>query len=154
MKRFRVDRRLGLLLGGVLLASFVALGAAVALPSSDPDLQGDAKKLSGLEARGMKIYRNEGCWYCHTQYLRSSATDSELGKPLGPDAYLAASPAMLGHERIGPDLTQGLSFANTKALVAYLSDPAAEGYRTSMPSYAYLGEDDLRALAAYLLSLR
>ncbi len=154
MKRLRVDRRLGLLLGGVLLASFVALGAAVALPSADPDLQGDGKELSRLEARGMKVYRNEGCWYCHTQYLRSSAADAELGRPLDPDAYLAASPAMLGHERIGPDLTQRLSVANVEALVAYLSDPGAEGYRTSMPSYAYLGEDDLRALAAYLRSLR
>jgi cbb3-type cytochrome oxidase cytochrome c subunit len=154
VKRLRVDRRLGLLLGGVLLASFVALGAAVALPSADPDLQGDAKELSRLEARGMQVYRNEGCWYCHTQYLRSSAADAELGRPLDPDAYLAASPLMLGHERIGPDLTQGLRFANAEALVAYLGKPGSEGYRTSMPSYAYLGEDDLRALAAYLLSLR
>lgn len=154
MKRLRVDRRLGLLLGGVMLASFVALGAAVALPSSDPDLHGDAKELSRLEARGMKVYRNEGCWYCHTQYLRSGAADAEFGRPLDPDAYLDASPAMLGHERIGPDLTQGLSFASVKALVDYLSKPGSEGYRTSMPSFAYLGEEDLRALAAYLLSLR
>ena len=154
MRRVRVDRRLGLLLGGVLLASCVALGAAVALPSADPTLHGDAKKLSKLEARGMKVYRNEGCWYCHTQYLRSSATDSELGRPLDLDAYLGATPAMLGHERIGPDLTQGLSFANLSALVDYLSKPGSQGYRSSMPSYAYLGEDDLRALAAYLLSLR
>jgi cbb3-type cytochrome oxidase cytochrome c subunit len=154
VKRLRVDRRLGLLLGGVLLASFVALGAAVALPSSDPDLQGKGKELSRLEARGMKVYRSEGCWYCHTQYLRSGAADAELGRPLGADAYLAASPAMLGHERIGPDLTGELSFADAKALMAYLSKPGAKGYRSSMPSYAYLGEDDLRALAAYLLSLR
>lgn len=154
MKRLRVDRRLGLLLGGILLASFVALGAAVALPSADPDLQGDAKELSRLEARGMHVYRNEGCWYCHTQYLRSSAADAELGRPLDPEAYLGASPAMLGHERIGPDLTQGLSFANSRVLADYLRQPGTVAYRTSMPSYAYLGEDDLKALAAYLLSLR
>jgi cbb3-type cytochrome oxidase cytochrome c subunit len=153
MKLPRVDRRLGLLLGGVMLASFVALGSSVALPASDPDLRGDAKKLSRLEARGMTVYRNEGCWYCHTQYLRETAVDARLGEPLGPEAYLGASPAMLGHERIGPDLSQGLSF-NAEGLVVYMRDPGAEGYRSAMPSYAYLGEDDLRALAAYLLSLR
>jgi cbb3-type cytochrome oxidase cytochrome c subunit len=154
VKRLRVDRRLGLLLGGVLLASFVALGSSVALPSADPDLKVDAKELSRLERRGMKVYASEGCWYCHTQYLRSSAVDTKLGEPLGPEAYAGASPVMLGHERIGPDLTQGLSFKDAASLIAYLSDPGAEGYRTSMPSYRYLGEDDLRALAAYLLSLR
>jgi cbb3-type cytochrome oxidase cytochrome c subunit len=154
VKRLRVDRRLGLLLGGILLASFVALGSSVALPSADPDLQGEAKEMSRLEVRGMKVYRNEGCWYCHTQYLRSSSADAKLGDPLDPAAYAGASPVMLGHERIGPDLTQGLSFKDEQSLIDYLSDPGGAAYRTSMPSYRYLGEDDLRALAAYLLSLR
>lgn len=150
----RVDRRVGLLLGGVLLASFVALGGSVALPASDPELAGEAKDMARLEARGMKVYANEGCWYCHTQYVRTSAVDAALGEALGPDGYAGASPATLGHERIGADLTHGGSFSDTQTLIAYLRDPGAERDRSSMPSYAYLGEDDLRALAAYLLSLR
>ncbi len=154
MKRLRVDRRAGLLLGGVLLASFVALGASVALPAADPELKGEARDLSRLEARGMKVYANEGCWYCHTQYVRETAIDAELGKPLGADGYAGASPAMLGNERIGGDLTHGPSFADARTLIAYLRDPGAERFRSSMPSYAYLGEEDLRAIAAYLLALR
>jgi cbb3-type cytochrome oxidase cytochrome c subunit len=152
--KLRVDRRVGLLLGGVLLASFVALGGSVGLPASDAELAGEAKELSPLEARGMKVYASEGCWYCHSQYVRESAVDADLGGPLGPDGYAGASPATLGHERIGPDLTHGGSLADARTLIAYLRDPGAEGDHSSMPSYAYLGEDDLRALAAYLLSLR
>lgn len=152
--KLRVDRRIGLLLGGVLLASFVALGGSVALPASDPELAADAKEMSRLEARGMKVYADEGCWYCHTQYVRNTGVDADLGEPLDPDGYAGASPATLGHERIGPDLTHGSSLADPQALIAYLRDPGAVHGHSSMPSYAYLGSDDLRALAAYLLSLR
>lgn len=149
-RRVRVDRRVGLLLGGVLLLAFVALGASVALPATDPDLEGKPQRLSRLEARGMEIYRGEGCWYCHTQYVRNSATDAAYGEPLDPGAYEGRSPAMLGTERVGPDLTHVASrFGDAQAVLALLRKG-----ENSMPPYAYLGEDDLRALAAYLLSLR
>jgi cbb3-type cytochrome oxidase cytochrome c subunit len=153
MKRLRVDQRAGLLMGGIVFATFVALGAAVALPASDPDLAADVKDLSPLEERGMKVYRGEGCWYCHTQYLRNTEGDVAMGEPLGPEGYAGASPAMLGHERIGPDLLS-VRFTDAADLMAYLREPGEKERRTAMPSYAYLGEDDLRALAAYLLSLR
>lgn len=153
MKRVRVDQRAGLMLGGVIFATFVALGAAVALPASDPDLAAEEKDLSPLEERGMTVFRSEGCWYCHTQHLRNTATDVELGEPLGPDAYAGLSPAMLGHERIGPDLLT-TRFTDAEQLIGYLRAPGRDRPRTAMPSYAYLGEEDLRALAAYLLSLR
>jgi cbb3-type cytochrome oxidase cytochrome c subunit len=155
MKRLRVDQRAGLLMGGVIFASFIALGASVALPAADPELAGEGEERSRLEMQGMRVYRNEGCWYCHTQYLRSSAVDGQYGEALGPEAYAADSPAMLGHERVGPDLTRReRRFADAAGLVAFLRDPAEDAPHTAMPSYAYLGEDDLRALAAYLLSLR
>jgi cbb3-type cytochrome oxidase cytochrome c subunit len=110
--------------------------------------------MSRLEAHGMEVYRNEGCWYCHTQYVRESAVDQALGEPLGPREYAAVSPAMLGAERVGPDLTHVGARFGQDDLLAYLRDPGGTEPRTSMPSYAYLGESDLRALVAYLLSLK
>lgn len=151
MKRLRLDRRVGLLLGGILLANILALGGSVALPAADPELGGEAEALSRLEARGLEVYRNEGCWYCHTQYLRNTHTDAVSKTPLGPDAYLGLSPAMFGHERIGQDLS--VSGIGPEGLLKVLREPGEDG-PTLMPSYAYLGEADLRALAAYLLSLR
>lgn len=154
-KRLRVDRRAGLLLGGILFASFVALGGSVALPAGDPDLVAEEVELSALEAEGMRVYRNEGCWYCHTRFVRQTPIDDRLGDPTGPAHYAGEAPAMIGHERIGPDLAHlGTRFADASSLVSYLRDPGGEGARTSMPSFAYLGEDDLRALAAYLLASR
>jgi cbb3-type cytochrome oxidase cytochrome c subunit len=79
--------------------------------------------------------------------------DGQLGEPLEASRYNGASPSMLGLERIGPDLTHLRSrFTSDEDLIAFLRDPASKGHRTSMPSYGYLGADDLRALAAYLLS--
>jgi cbb3-type cytochrome oxidase cytochrome c subunit len=153
MRRLRVDRRVGLLLGGVLLASFAALGASVALPASDPELAGREERLSRLERQGMEVYRNEGCWYCHTQYVRESSVDADLGTPMDAKAYAGESPAMLGTERIGPDLTHyGSSGVGPSTVVDFLSDPGEDSsYRHR---FGYLSDADLRALAAYLLSLK
>lgn len=145
MSRIRADRRVGLLLAGVVLLTFVALGASVALPATDPSLETEPRELSADAARGMEVYRSEGCWYCHTQYVRQTASDAELGEPLGAEAYGDQSPAMLGTERIGGDLTYPEA-RQAEALVEALEDHG-KGY-----SYAYLSEEDLDALAAYLLA--
>jgi cbb3-type cytochrome oxidase cytochrome c subunit len=157
VKHVRADRRVGLLLGGILLLTFVAIGATVALPAADPAIRSTrgARTFAGDARRGMVVYRNEGCWYCHTQYTRETAQDKAWGKPLGASAYANQSPALLGLERLGPDLTHlGSRFPDAAALASFLEDPGEDRPRTSMPQYAYLSERDLRALAAYLLSFR
>lgn len=149
--RVRADQRVGLLLGGVLLATFVALGSSVALPSADPDLEGESQDLSRLEARGMDVYRAEGCWYCHTMYVRETTVDGELGEPLDAGAYAGSSPSMLGLERIGSDLTHyGARSGRAAEVLGFLRDPS-DGYQHQ---FSYLSDDDLEALAAYLASLR
>jgi cbb3-type cytochrome oxidase cytochrome c subunit len=153
--RPRADRRVGLLLAGILLLTFVAIAATVALPATDPAVRSTkgARAFKGDAARGMLVYRNEGCWYCHTQYVRETAQDKTYGKPLSAATYANQSPALLGLERLGPDLTHvAARFADADALVAFLKKPGDD--RTSMPAYSYLSEKDLRALAAYLLSFR
>jgi len=146
--KLRADRRVGLLLGGVVLLMFVAMGATIALPASDSSLQGEATELSEAEERGMKVYRSEGCWYCHSQYVR----DSEGGdgnEPSDPAAYAGRSPSMLGLERVGPDLAHGPTLTGS-ALTEFL----VGGEDGHAPPYGYLSDEDLEALTAYLLSLQ
>jgi cbb3-type cytochrome oxidase cytochrome c subunit len=148
MTKLRADRRVGLLLAGVILLTFVAIGATVALPAGDKTLKAKhPAKVSASEARGMRVFRSEGCWYCHTSYDRDTKT--EPGKALPASAYDGRSPSMLGFERIGPDLTHGAATLSSKAdIVKYLRK-----VHGSMPSYDYLSQKDLEALAAYLMSL-
>jgi len=135
----RADRRVGLLLGGVLLLTFVAIGATVALPASDPSVQNaKAKQMSTAVEHGMRIYRSEGCTSCHVTYERGSK----------PSTYAGRSPSLLGLDRVGPDLTHGPSLTTQADLVKYLRK-----VHGSMPSYDYLSSKDVDALAAFLLSL-
>ena len=148
----RADRRVGLLLAGVVLLSFVSIATTIALPASDESLTAEPRELSAQQNHGMRVFKAEGCWYCHTTYVRETAADEALGEPLDPKEYAGMQPSMLGVERDGPDLTYvHTRFANPADLVAYL-DGSSDKRRTSMPIYAYLSDDDLEALAAYLLS--
>ena len=154
-RELRADRRIGLLLAGVILLSFVSIATTIALPASDPALEAKPRELTAEQMHGMDVFKAEGCWYCHTSYVRETRADKQLGEPLDAKAYAGMSPSMLGSERDGPDLTYlHTRFANASDLVAYLRDPQSGGRRTSMPSYGYLSGTDLDALAAYLLSRR
>jgi cbb3-type cytochrome oxidase cytochrome c subunit len=151
--KLRADQRVGLLLAGVVLLSFVSIATTIALPASDPDLRTSPRKLSSQQQHGMQVFKAEGCWYCHTSYVRETSADKALGKPLSAKDYAGVSPSMLGVERDGPDLTYlHTRFSSASDLVSYLRDPSSAGDRTFMPSYAYLSDADLEALAAYLLS--
>jgi cbb3-type cytochrome oxidase cytochrome c subunit len=99
----------------------------------------------------MKIYRTEGCWYCHTQEVRTTPVDAPYGKPLGVRAYAGLSPVLLGSERVGPDLAHvGSRYGSAADIMDFLSRPS----KSQMPSYGYMSDSDLRALAAYLSSLK
>lgn len=150
--RLRADRRVGLLLAGVVFLTFVAIGATVALPASDPDVRGrgTATRRTALVSRGMAVYRSEGCWYCHTQQVRSTPVDAPYGRATRSAAYAGLSPPLVGLERIGTDLSHvGDRFGSPADFEELLTRRQSQ-----MPSYGYLSKDDLRALAAYLSSLK
>jgi cytochrome c oxidase cbb3-type subunit 2 len=151
--RVRADRRAGLLLAGIVFLAFVAIGATVALPAADPAVRATTTgpKLSALAARGMKVYRSEGCEYCHTIDVRDTPVDAAFGKPSAPADYAGQSPVLLGSERIGADLAHvGSRYSSAADLADILVHPP----RSQMPSYGFLSKQDLRALAAYLATLK
>lgn len=152
----RTDRHLGALLAACVLLLSVAAAAGVVLPATDRAVRAEgASTLDAKAQRGLRVYRNAGCWYCHTQEVRPLRTDAGLGEVSVPGDYADEGPAMIGVERVGPDLAHYGSRAPAAAdIVALLRDPRAADKRSSMPSYRYLSDADLDALAAYLSSLR
>jgi cytochrome c oxidase cbb3-type subunit 2 len=110
-----------------------------------------AVTLSKTVAEGMRVYRNEGCWYCHTQDVRSTPVDAPYGKATDAKAFDGLSPVPIGFERIGPDLSHvGSRYTSTGDLMKLLTHPPS----SQMPSYDFLSKKDLRALAAYLATLK
>ena len=69
--------------------------------------------------------------------------------------YVNEAPALIGTQRLGPDLMHvGSRIEDPGGLGDHLDDPAATRRWSIMPSYRYLTQGDLDALSEYLLSLR
>ena len=139
-----------------LLVSFVV--PAFEQPHRTATLLGEARDFpsDSLEDRGREVYISEGCVYCHSQQVRLAITDVGLGAVSQPGDYAELAPALLGTSRIGPDLMHAGSRAPTDdpAWVAdHLRDPSERRPWTIMPSYDYLSDADLAALAQYIAAL-
>src|SRR5712692_1477433 len=67
-----------------------------------------------LEQLGRDVYRREGCWYCHSQYVRPVAGEDQRWGPVSEVGESAHDwPHLLSTRRIGPDLTRvGLKFSD------------------------------------------
>jgi cytochrome c oxidase cbb3-type subunit 1 len=60
-----------------------------------------------LERRGRAVYIREGCWYCHSQFVRPvTGEDLRWGPISQAGEYVYDQPHMLSTRRIGPDLTR------------------------------------------------
>src|SRR5256885_15074045 len=60
-----------------------------------------------LEKLGRAVYIREGCWYCHSQYVRPVAGEELRWGPVSEAGeYAFDLPHLLSTRRIGPDLTR------------------------------------------------
>lgn len=57
------------------------------------------------EAQGRRVYIREGCWYCHSQYIRPVTGENARWGPVSQAGeYVYDQPHLFGTRRIGPDL--------------------------------------------------
>lgn len=147
-----------LIIFGILaLLAFAALVTLI-IPTMDNVLwepTDRARPYSAIEAQGRRIYGREGCWYCHTQQVRPVKADANLGPVSQPGDYVYDKPAYLGSERQGPDLTWvGDRLPDPEYHIIHLKNPRSTMPQSIMPSYNHLPDEDLRALAAYMVSMK
>ncbi len=169
----KLEKNAALLALGAFLLLMFAVTITVAVPLMQEDLyvaDAAAPRYDDPKvAQGRKIYIREGCFYCHTQqvrtldndtYFRAPAAVDENGNPVGdrptrPGDYAYDNPALLGTERTGPDLKYvAHRWPSKEWHIAHLIDPRSTTPGSIMPSYAHLPPEELDALAEYLLSLR
>lgn len=144
---------LATILFGGLLVFFAVVLALVFIPVFvwHPPQTYVGHPYTPLEERGRVIFYSNGCNYCHTQYVREFDTAS--GDPSMGGNYAFDNPLILGSERTGPDL----SYIGRKRSEAWerehWKDPRKLSPMSIMPSFEFLSEDDLTALAAYVFNL-
>ncbi|HBL31868.1 MAG TPA: cytochrome-c oxidase, partial [Acidobacteria bacterium] len=128
--------------GGLAVATLGLLGvtlqALTSVPSTEQIAQGGT---AAAELRGRRVYIQEGCIHCHSQYVRSATHDETWWGPAQP-LDRGEKPVLLGARRQGPDLLQ---VGNRRSAVwheIHLRDPRALNPGSRMPSYAHLFAGD------------
>jgi cytochrome c oxidase cbb3-type subunit I/II len=74
----------------------------------------EATDYTPLQQRGRDVYLREGCWYCHSQYVRPVTGETRRWGPVTESGEFAYDvPHLFGTRRIGPDLMRvGLKFSD------------------------------------------
>jgi cytochrome c oxidase cbb3-type subunit I/II len=149
---------------GFFVLSFVALGIIPAM-QLQAEINRTAPKtmqpLSAAEERGRTIYGREGCAYCHTEQVRSVASDMQrFGVPTAAWETQYDYPQLWGTRRIGPDLAREHGLRSDDWQFTHLFNPRSVVPDSIMPGYSWMfhgGGDkpsrDALDLVAYLRSL-
>jgi cbb3-type cytochrome oxidase cytochrome c subunit len=106
-----------------------------------------------LEEQGRQIYINNGCTYCHTQFIRPIDWDLGAERVAHEGDYIADKPHLVGTERTGPDLSQEGGEHPDDWHLAHFINPRFTRPASIMPSWEFLGLDQIMALIAYKQSL-
>jgi cbb3-type cytochrome c oxidase subunit II len=104
---------------------------------------------SSVEEEGRRIYIENGCTYCHTQFVRNIDWDLGAERIARSGDYVAERPHLLGSERTGPDLSQQGGEHPDDWHVAHYTNPRYVRPESIMPAFEYLGREKIDALVAY-----
>jgi cytochrome c oxidase cbb3-type subunit I/II len=74
----------------------------------------EATDYTAVQQLGRRVYLREGCWYCHSQYVRPVTGETRRWGPVSEAGeYAFDVPHLFGTRRIGPDLTRvGLKYGD------------------------------------------
>ena len=100
-----------------------------------------AADYSPLEALGRRIYVREGCWYCHSQFVRPVTGETRRWGPVSQAGeYAYDLPHLFSTRRIGPDLIREGLKQSDEWHYAHFWDPRMVVPDSIMPRYAGLFE--------------
>ena len=110
-----------------------------------------AHVLTAEEQRGEDLYKANGCFYCHNQFVRPQ--DWAMGATSANGDFYYTTPNFMGTERTGPSLGQIGGKRPTEWHILHHENPRSVSPSSIMPPFAFLPETDLADLAAYLQNL-
>jgi cytochrome c oxidase cbb3-type subunit 2 len=98
------------------------------------------------EQRGRAVYIREGCWYCHSQYVRPVTGETRRWGPITQAGeYAYDLPHLFSTRRIGPDLSRvGLKYSDAWHL-AHFWNPRMLSPDSIMPRFTALFDGPFRA---------
>lgn len=108
---------------------------------------GKPTKESCAEAleQGRQIYIGEGCWHCHSQFVRPVSNESRRwGQVSATEEYQNAlqRPVMFGTRRVGPDLSRQSGRHSNDWHAVHFFQPSMISLRSPMPDYPWFFAGD------------
>lgn len=104
----------------------------------------DMRVYTPLEQAGRDIYIREGCYFCHSQMIRTLADEVDR---YGPYSLAVESqydhPMLWGSKRTGPDLARVGGKYSDYWHVQHLLNPRELQPQSLMPSYAFMLDEPL-----------
>lgn len=102
-------------------------------------INAEATDYTPIEKHGREIYIREGCWYCHSQFVRPVTGETRRWGPVAQAGeYAFDVPHLFSTRRIGPDLSRvGLKFSD-EWHIAHFWDPRMLEPASIMPRFVGL----------------
>ena len=94
---------------------------------------------------GHKSYVGEGCWHCHSQFIRPVSNESvRWGKVSSSDEVqnVLNRPVMWGTRRVGPDLCREGGRRGNDWHAVHFFDPESLSPNSPMPKYPWFYDDN------------
>jgi len=132
--------------GYLILSLLIAVMPALWVQDNNKPLPA-SKPMTKLQREGLHVFINNGCQYCHTQQVRPIKMDANLGRPSAPGDYARLhrrniwqqTPAVLGSERTGPDLSNiGKRQPSATWQYMHLYNPRSVNKKSIMPSFSWM----------------
>ncbi len=90
---------------------------------------------------GRSIYIGEGCWHCHSQFVRPVSNESQRWGPVAKTIEFQNElqrPVMFGTRRVGPDLSREGGRRGNDWHAVHFFDPPSVSHASPMPRYPWL----------------
>lgn len=94
---------------------------------------------------GRQIYVGEGCWHCHSQFVRPVSNESKrFGAVSTAEEYQneLQRPVMFGTRRVGPDLSREGARRSTDWHAVHFFNPKSVSPDSPMPAYPWFFDGD------------
>jgi cytochrome c oxidase cbb3-type subunit 2 len=165
---FRMDGKTVFFGAFVVFASIIFTVTTIPYLTFTPYRSADARPLTESEERGRQLYAQNGCHYCHSQYLRPQdwtgvASFRTVGRVAQAGDYYYQRSPLLGTERTGPDLSQEGGAHTNEWHLAHFYNPRWTSTKSIMPTFKFyftetqpgapVANQEVLDLVAYVQSL-
>lgn len=102
------------------------------------------EKCSEAILLGRDVYVGEGCWHCHSQFIRPVSNESRRWGPVSQNWEYENElqrPVLFGTRRVGPDLSRSAGRHGNDWHAVHLFKPRLTSPQSVMPEYPWFFED-------------